>query len=409
MAPPPPIDDEFLLEVLPDPVVVIAADGTLLWANPEAVATFRWSLEDWIGRPSTDLVHPDDLPMARDALASIGAKAVGSLIEVRIRTGDGTWRLTEVRGRVALAGPEAGVVVLVARDITGRRRWELAAGEAAVVQAVVHHTPVIFVLLDNECGIRSASAALLRTLGQPLEASIGRSFLDLVDGRDRTVVSDALDCRGTMGRTATVEAHLLHRDGHPVLHQLTITALTDDPVVAGTIVTAQDISELERSRRRLRHLATHDGLTGLLNRSGLIESLRRRPPTDAARAVVFVDLDDFKVVNDRLGHVSGDRVLQVVAGRLAASAAAVGIVGRLGGDEFLAVVEGDDPDSAAQRLVGELVAAVGQPIDIAGEQVQVRASCGVAVVHAGDDLERAMAAADVAMYRAKAAGARRSR
>ncbi len=398
------IDERAVLRALPDPVVLLDAQGCFLWANRAAEDAYGWTLERWQGRMCTELVHPDDVPSALEAMATVVDKPLGTLVEVRARTGSGEWRLVELRGRAALRDEQLGAIVLVARDITDRRRWELAAGEAAVVQAVVQHAPVIFFLLGPGRVIRSVSPALVRTLGHWAETSIGLSFDDLVHPEDRRAVALAIDDSRRGVQNDTVEARLLRRDGSPVLHQLTVTGLIDDPIVAGIVVTAHDISELERARAHLHHLATHDDLTGLPHRPALLDALTVYLLEEDEVAVIFVDLDAFKQVNDRLGHAAGDRVLQIVADRLGRAVPPPAVVGRLGGDEFLVVVAGDEAAERARRLADDVSRAVGAPINVGeADAVHVHATCGVARSRPGDGPEELVAAADAAMYRAKMA------
>lgn len=201
------------------------------------------------------------------------------------------------------------------------------------------------------------------------------------------------------GATVSCEASLLDDEGFGIAHLLTVVNLVDDALVAGLAVTAQNITDLLASRERLHHLATHDPLTGLLKRAGLLEAIEFALGREHPAGVVLLDLDEFKRVNDRHGHRSGDEVLVEVARRtqlLAGSAPAA----RLGGDEFVILFPADFVGCAGPFLA-ELSAAVAAPIALAGATVAVRASCGGGLAQPGDSPDRLLAAGDAFMYEAK--------
>ena len=189
---------------------------------------------------------------------------------------------------------------------------------------------------------------------------------------------------------------------------VSVVNLLDDRAVRGLVVTAVDISELVSARVRLQHLATHDELTGVLNRAALHEHLdgvvRSATPHRPA-AVVFCDLDGFKVVNDSFGHQTGDDALALVARRLLAAVGADGAVGRIGGDEFVLVLDGDDGERA-RRIVQRLESAMGHPVVLTGGRaVRVQMSCGIVVTTGDLDVGAILERADSAMYEAKRARA----
>jgi diguanylate cyclase (GGDEF)-like protein len=164
----------------------------------------------------------------------------------------------------------------------------------------------------------------------------------------------------------------------------------------------------EYGRRALQWAATHDGLTGLHNRSSFLASLQavggaRRRATDAT-AVLYLDLDDFKPVNDEHGHTLGDRVLVEVAARLRGCVRPSDTVARLGGDEFAVLCPGLADIGAAELLAERLVAEVSKPIQVDSARVQIGLSVGISVLQDGDDVERVLNRADTALRAAKLDG-----
>lgn len=173
------------------------------------------------------------------------------------------------------------------------------------------------------------------------------------------------------------------------------------------------ISERQRIEERLKHQALHDGLTGLPNRSFLLDRLelaliRYRFNRERGFAVLFVDLDRFKVVNDSVGHLVGDELLKVAAARIQSAIRATDTVARLGGDEFAILLEDLAEDRVAGRVAQGVIAALADPIRIDGKELYTSASIGIALAHPGyRHAEELLRDADAAMYRAKARGRQR--
>jgi diguanylate cyclase (GGDEF)-like protein len=179
----------------------------------------------------------------------------------------------------------------------------------------------------------------------------------------------------------------------------------------GAVASITDITERRRAERELEHLAYHDRLTGLPNRTLLEEhlgvALARAGRHGHGVALLFLDLDDFKLVNDGFGHAAGDELLRDVAKRLQAVTRATDLLARQGGDEFLLLVTdlGDDADALAASVAGKLETALQEPFQLAGTSLDVRASIGVSIFpRDAEDAEALMRHADAAMYQAKNAG-----
>lgn len=404
-----PFDPIELLDQLPDPVLVLDGDARLRWANQAATEALGWQLSEWAGRPVTLLVHPDDAAVAVGALGTIQGKDLGTPIELRVQTADERWCRVEVRGRSAVRVGGVHGIVLVLRDITDRRRWELARGDGQVLASLIDAIPVIVVHADPDGMITTVTPALVRTLGHDLETVEHRPFIELVLPEDRELVADALRRAAAAPTTRHLEARLVRVDGVGVPHALTVVGLVSDPVVAGLVVTAQDITALVEARSRFRYLATHDELTGLANRAALLDDLDRLLGDGAEVAVVFVDLDGFKAVNDGHGHQAGDVVLVALARRLADAAAGALVTARLGGDEFVTVYCGPEALQRAALAVPDIAAALIEPVALPSRAVvSVSATFGLA----GATRERAVTAndllgdADRSMYAAKRARGR---
>ena len=397
-----PIDAASILGALPDLLVLIDDEANLLWASDEAERWSGWTTAEMAGRPMHELVHPDDVATALASLASVAGKASGTLVEIRLRDRAGTYSRFEVRGRPSAAG-----VVLALRDVTDRRRWEVAAGDTRLIEAVLDAAPTVTMVLDRDGSVRGASRALTSILGRDLSSTLGRPLADLAARGSRTAVRGALARAVTASGSTTFEASFSSAlTGTDVPMSVTVVNMIDDRAVEGLIVTAVDITPLAEARDWLVHLAGHDPLTGLANRALLFDrlsdalSLARRSGRRAA--VVYGDLNGFKQVNDTFGHAAGDRVLVVVAERLLDVARCTDTVARIGGDEFVLVLDAAS-EAGASSLVARIREVMARPIELpGGEEVVVPLSCGWAV--SGDGLtapDELLAAADAAMYRVK--------
>jgi diguanylate cyclase (GGDEF)-like protein/PAS domain S-box-containing protein len=265
------------------------------------------------------------------------------------------------------------------------------------------------VLVLAETGrIRYASPAVERILGHDSAKTIDRPLTAAVHPADReTVRRRVADVSASVGGETALELRARHADGSWRTLEAVAKNLLDDPAVNGIVVNYRDITERKALEQELTHQALHDELTGLANRSlfrdRLGHALARGTRGRRTTAVLFLDLDDFKAVNDRLGHAAGDRLLVAIGGRLRGSTRAEDTVARLGGDEFAVIVEEDDP-AAIEVAAARVLAGLAAPVVLEQGEIVIRASIGIAVglgAEGGDELLRR---ADIAMYAAKARG-----
>ncbi|MEZ5282719.1 MAG: EAL domain-containing protein [Acidimicrobiales bacterium] len=391
-----------LLDLLPDAVGIIDSTATLRAANSSAERLFGWSRDEWIGRNLLEMVHPDDVDWAISSLATVTGRELGTPIEMRVKSAEG-WLLVELVGRAAEVDGEP-VIFMSARDLTERRRWEIARDDTAMFRSVLHHAASLTILADADATISAVSAAMIRLTGFGPEATIGRSLVDLVIEADQPRMVRAIDkAKSEAQRRVTTEVLLAGRDRDAIPCQLSIVNLIDDPTVGGLVVSGHDISELWRARTELEHMAGHDPLTGLANRGRLSEELARRLDPNCREAgpvaVAFIDLDRFKPVNDLYGHETGDELLTMVAARLRDALRDDDVVARFGGDEFIAVMP--DAGISTDDLAERIVSALSTPFRLSVGVVQISASVGVVAATPGDDPDTVLAEADNAMYAVK--------
>jgi diguanylate cyclase (GGDEF)-like protein/PAS domain S-box-containing protein len=243
----------------------------------------------------------------------------------------------------------------------------------------------------------------------------GNRLEDLVDPETRADVARVMDLI-LAGITAGTHGFLLRierLDGRDAVLEVRSSDLRGDRTVGGMVLTLRDVTEQHQLEQELKHQAYHDALTGLPNRvlfaERVADALDHARRTERTVGVLFVDLDDFKVVNDTMGHGTGDELLAAVAGRLAASVRPSDTAARLGGDEFALLID-DAPDGEAVEVFAErIVAAFTGPFTLSDAEVIATATVGVATSVDSTDADELLRHADLALYAAKSAGKRRWR
>jgi diguanylate cyclase (GGDEF)-like protein/PAS domain S-box-containing protein len=343
----------------------------------------------------------------------VGASSAQSF-EARVRRFDGA--VIWVRFTVRAVRGEDGEILRydgALEDITARHRAEEALRSSEErFRSLVQNASDLICILDAQGIVRYESPSHRRVLGTEPEQHVGRSLPELVHPEDRPVLENALRQLVEEPREiVTFEYRLLHGDdgGWRALES-TASNLLSQPAVAGIVLNAHDITDHKRAEAKLLHDALHDELTGLANRALFMDRLRhsmarsRREP-ELLTAVLFLDLDRFKIVNDSLGHLVGDELLIQISASLAAALRPSDTIARVGGDEFAILVEGGRDVSDAVRVAERIHDRLTTAINLGGHEVFVTASIGIAVhtpeYERPEDLLRD---ADTAMYRAKSSG-----
>jgi diguanylate cyclase (GGDEF)-like protein/PAS domain S-box-containing protein len=358
--------------------------------NPWLYGTFFVVAFVWVG-----LAQPPGT-----ALASTPVLVVAYLVPLRGADAGAVPSMAFVVPVCVLLGEAAAFVAARLRDAE-RRHAEAEQRFAALIDQAAE-----FVLVLSEDGeIRYASPAVGRALGWSTEELVGRVTGSLVHPDDVSATFEWFEAARTgTGDPGSFEYRAAHRDGSWRWVEGTLSDLRDDPAVGGIVWNGRDVTERRHAADALVELATRDGLTGLLSRTGLLAELDRALDGGGEIGVVAIDLDGFKVVNDTLGHLVGDDVLRAIATTIAATVGERHVVGRLGGDEFLVVVSGPDHAAEARRAADALRDAVGEPFHLGLRRFVVSASLGLAV---GAEREQLLRHADLALYEAKGQGRNR--
>jgi diguanylate cyclase (GGDEF)-like protein/PAS domain S-box-containing protein len=330
-------------------------------------------------------------------------------IRLRHRRADGTWAWVELENTYLPPEDPAGepVVITQVSDISD----EMAAHEAVqqrerLLRRVAESLPVGILQLSADRELVYANSRLRALLG--LRALTGVADLTAaLDPGDRAVLEAALGAALAGEEDAELEVGVLDAGtGVRRVCAVSLVALGDREGAPGALLSLTDVTDSVRAREELTERATFDVLTGCHNRASTMAVLERAVREGPA-AVVFVDLDRLKPVNDTLGHDAGDELLALTASRLTTVLRREDIVGRIGGDEFLVVCRGLGSPDSALAMGHRVREALTAPAVVAGQQVDVSAGIGVAWAQPGADVAALVKRADEAMYVSKQEGSGR--
>jgi diguanylate cyclase (GGDEF)-like protein/PAS domain S-box-containing protein len=300
-----------------------------------------------------------------------------------------------------------GAILAVAMGLLMRR---VGVRRAARFRSLVDNASDVITVVDEAGTIRYQTASGGRLVGVAADDLLGSNYLDLAAPEDRDHLGAMLsDLATSAGKTATAQYRLHQTDGAVRFVESIATNLIADPAIRGLVLNTRDVTERKALEDELAHQAFHDSLTGLSNRAvfrQMVEHALTRSARNGDRlAVLILDLDGFKTVNDSQGHDVGDQLLIHVGRRLKACARASDTVARLGGDEFAILLEDQVDDDRAKGTAGRLLAQLTAPFEVGGKELFIGASVGIAFNADGvtqpDTLIRN---ADTAMYAAKATG-----
>ena len=286
-------------------------------------------------------------------------------------------------------------------------------GEARFGSLIEHSSDVIFIL-GVDTAIQYVSPSVARVLGYPADQLTGRRLSELIDESDEPLVLNAIAGLATdaVAASKVLEFRIRSHDDEWLQAETSVTNLIEMSAVGGIVMNLRDITERKQFEEQLTHQAFHDPLTGLANRAlfrnRVEHALTRRRESNLSIAILFLDLDDFKTVNDTLGHLAGDELLRSIGGRLAEVLRASDTAARIGGDEFAILLEDADDDASVAALASRLLEVVNAPFVLDEKEVFVQGSIGIAIASEGAaaaiTVEDLLGNADIAMYKAKSNG-----
>ena len=404
-----------LFQASPDPIALTTLpDGVALEINPRFTQTFGWQPEEVVGRRMTDLALWASLKQ-RNHLAGKINRDGGLDSEIAdYRDKQGRIITCMVSTRQVMVGDQRCILTTF-RDISERQKAEATLKASQEKFALAFHSSPDAITITERDTARyiEVNEGFCRLNGYKAEEVIGRTALEInvwADPSERTQMLEALKRDGHVQR---MEMHGRHRDGSIKVVEVSVEPIQLNNVPC-LLLTARDISELKEAQAQVQHLAYHDSLTNLPNRALLLDRLTQQISLlkrhDLRGALLFIDLDHFKHINDSLGHPVGDAVLKLITARLEASVRQEDTVARLGGDQFVVLISGLEGKRSAvvkqvRALADKLRRLLAEPMQLDGHQLQVTPSIGIALIpDHGDTPADLLKRADIALYRAKDLG-----
>lgn len=402
-----------ILENSNDAFIAIGSDGTVTDWNIQAERSFGWTSIEASGQDLARLIIP---PAMRERHAAgfqrFLQSGTGPVLDTRIEVTALHRSGREIPVEMSVAAFHDGngyVANAFLRDITERKAAERRITDSEKrLRAITDHLPVLISYIDQNQRFQFANATFDKWLGVPQQAVVGMNLRELIGNKlyeeRREHVERAL--RGEevvfemVSTTLGVERHL---------HTTYVPDRDASGAVAGFYTLTSDVSEIKLAEQQMALLARHDALTGLPNRYQLDEKLaeatRRCRRSGLGMAVMFLDIDHFKRVNDSLGHAAGDVVLKEFGNRLRASVRVTDTVARLAGDEFIVLLEGLHTATEAETVARKIIASMTPEIVVSSRPLYISTSIGIAHTD-GSSLvpTELMAHADTALYAAKASG-----
>ncbi len=404
-----------LFQASPEPICVSRVrDGAFIEVNPSFCQTFGWQPQEIVGRSAPELGFWVDESQRTQLFAKLSREQSLSNEVARFRTQSGRELSCVVSSRFIRVDRQLCITTTF-RDITERQAAEAAlkASQEKFAKAF-HSSPHAITITERDSGrYIEVNEGFCRLTGYRPEEVIGRNSLELNVWAYPEERARMVELVLNEGRAYHLEMHGQHRDGSIKLVEVSVEPieLNNMPCL---LLNARDISELKEAQAQVRHLAYHDPLTNLPNRALLMDRLTQQIALlkrhNLHGALLFLDLDHFKHINDSLGHPVGDAVLKMVTARLEASVRLEDTVARLGGDEFVVLISGlegsrTEVNRQVRQVAEKLRGLLAEPMLLDGHRLQVTPSIGIALLpDHGDNPTDLLKRADIALYRAKDSG-----
>lgn len=381
-----------------------AATNRCRFANSRYAETFGWDPQAIVGQPLADIIGEEATRSVQPHLDVVLQRHEPVAYEREVATAAGP-RILEVNLLPHHGGPTGivGAFVLIS-DITKFRLAEAAMRESEERLAKFMQASCEGIVFHKDGFVTDANPPALSLIGYTLPEILGRRTLEFIAPDQVAKVAAVI----ASGQETTYESVLVDKRGTRIPVEFIVrTMLRNGERMRMTIV--RDLRDRHAAQARIHHLAHHDTLTGLPNRSAFMEYLEHlmvgAREGGSQLALLFVDLDHFKRVNDSLGHLVGDTLLRTVASRITASLRATDIVARFGGDEFMVLLPNVAQRADVEEVAQKLLQAIEAPLHAEGRPLSVTASGGVALFpQDGTTPEALIKHADTAMYLAKARG-----
>ena len=378
------------------------------YINLTFVELFGWSAQDIIGQPNP-VVPPSLWPVFTSQLEALGY-TVTATETLRQRKDGSLFPASESVMPIRNHSGQTVAYCCIIRNITARKQAELALKMSEQrYKSLFEQNPDIVFSLGLNGELTSANDSLRRISGYHPQELIGKQVMDVVHIEDGDKVRKRFIDTKLQRQPQSIETSVLHKNGSRLHLQNIMLPIVIDEEVVGVYCIAKDITKQKEAEATIHYLAYHDTLTGLPNRRRFHESIRLSIENASANrsklAVLLIDLDNFKQINDSYGHAAGDRVLESVAERLKMETVSGYMAARMGGDEFTVLLTDVQEEEAVAAAAGRLIDSLCQPVPFGAVQLDVTPSIGVAMYPThGTDADTLLIHADTAMYRVKTEG-----
>jgi len=390
----------------------VALDGTWIEVNQRLCDIVGYSEEELLGRTFQNITHPDDLDTDLELARQVLARERDTYsMEKRYfrKSGDIVWVCLTV-SLVCDERDEPKYFIAIIEDISKRKQAELSHRESEErLSLLIKHAPAALAMFDRNMRYMVVSRRWIDDYRLDEKEILGRSHYDIFP--DLPAAWKEVHRRGLAGEVISAEEERFERPDGSVqwLHWVVRPWHTSDNNVGGIVIFAEDITDRKLAHERLKHMAHHDPLTGLPNRrllnQRLNQSIRHAARHRVHLAVIFVDIDHFKHINDGLGHATGDQVLKEVGRRLRQEVRNEDSVARISGDEFVVLLEAISNSEHIIPIVEKLMHCFDRPVSTGDREIRVTASMGICMYpEDGDDAPTLLRNADAAMYSAKSEG-----
>lgn len=390
-------------------VVTVLEGSVVTFVSPNSKRVLGTTSRSLLGTDFLTLVHEHDRArMRRDLQTPTRSTELPIANEARILGADGSYRWFDVTSRDFADDPEVAGTVVTARDVTDERAAKLGLLRSEQwFRGLVQNSSDVIAVLDEVGLFTYVSPAVESFLGHAPKSLQGRNIVELLskdEPEQIALVRREIDNNKVGSRT--VELTMERADGSSRNAEVTISDLRGDPSVNGLVLNIRDITDRKRLEEDLRHQVLTDDLTGLGSRVQFTNQLaaalgdQRRPGSMVA--ALFIDVDDFKNINDSLGHAAGDQVLVEISSRLRGRLRLHDRAARFGGDEFAVLLTDIYGDSDVTLVADRVVEELSRPVMLMDQEIRVSVSVGIATDYDGSQTpEDLLRAADVAMYEAK--------
>ena len=351
------------------------------------------------------------LPRLAESIPLMPYSAIALLDVILLATAamSGGDLLALITGAVVVTALVVGRQIVTSRENTRMVAETSRARGEARFQALIRNASDAIIVTSEDGTVLYATPSAEPVLGRPPDQLISRLLVDLFGPAERSLARGFIEVASQRaGVSGPEELALEQSDGTLRFIEATVSNLADDPTVGGLVVTMRDVTERKLFERQLEHQAFHDPLTGLANRALLLDRIEqavgrsRRHP--ARPAVLYIDIDEFKHINDSQGHLAGDQVLVEIATRIRGAIRDGDTAARMGGDEFAILLEETESVDVAVDVAERLREALRTPFSVAGAQLRVTGSVGIARAESGEaSTLELLRDADIAMYEAKRA------